>query len=201
MADTLHKRKYSLLRCYKKVLSYSKGNQALHMNISHSIDHLRENGLKNITTTIDRLHRQCDLIRARYPRTLLEHQINKLKKYTKHNASSSPSSTSSSSSSSSSSESDNEQTKKETDEEQDNSNSYEDDDQVYESPTDGHRYKIHRIVGFRLKGHGSHTKRMYLVRWKGYDSDDDTWEPIDRLLEDQCGDLVARFHREHMRVY
>lgn len=57
------------------------------------------------------------------------------------------------------------------------------------------RYKVHSITGFRLKGEG----RQYLVRWKGYDSDDDTWEPAHTLMEDGCGDLIAQFHREHMR--
>ena len=59
-------------------------------------------------------------------------------------------------------------------------------------------YKVKRIVGFRITGDKS---RMYLVRWKGYDSDDDTWEPVHRLLEDQCGDLIARFHKKHMRFH
>jgi hypothetical protein len=58
------------------------------------------------------------------------------------------------------------------------------------------KYTVHRIMGFRLKSDNS---RQYLVRWKGYDSDNDTWEPVDQLMEDHCGDLIARFHREHMR--
>jgi len=58
------------------------------------------------------------------------------------------------------------------------------------------KYTVHRIMGFRLKSDNS---RQYLVRWKGYDSDNDTWEPVGQLMEDHCGDLIARFHREHMR--
>ena len=58
------------------------------------------------------------------------------------------------------------------------------------------KYKVRRIMGFRLNSDNS---RSYLVRWDGYESDDDSWEPIEQLMEDQCGDLIVKFHREHMR--
>jgi hypothetical protein len=51
-------------------------------------------------------------------------------------------------------------------------------------------------MGFKLNKDNS---RSYLVRWDGYESDDDSWEPIEQLMEDQCGDLIIKFHREHMR--
>ena len=57
-------------------------------------------------------------------------------------------------------------------------------------------YEVKRIMGFKFR---SDKSRMYLVRWEGYDSDDDTWEPVHRLLEDNCGDLIAKFHKKHMR--
>ncbi len=54
-------------------------------------------------------------------------------------------------------------------------------------------YKVDRITGIRLS---SDKKRFYLVRWAGFDSDDDTWESMDTLVDDGCGDLIAAFHRD-----
>ena len=60
-----------------------------------------------------------------------------------------------------------------------------DDDEPY--------FKIDRIVGVRFD---SDNELFYLVRWAGFGSDDDTWEPRDKLIEDGCRDRVERFHRE-----
>ena len=60
------------------------------------------------------------------------------------------------------------------------------------------KFQVKRIVGFRVKSDNS---RMYLVRWDGYESDDDSWEPAHQLIEDKCGDLIACFHREHMQFF
>lgn len=57
-------------------------------------------------------------------------------------------------------------------------------------------FELERIIGMRIK-HGS---REYLARWSGYGSDEDTWEPYAKLLDDDCGDLVAKFHKEASRV-
>lgn len=35
----------------------------------------------------------------------------------------------------------------------------------------------------------------YLVRWKGYDSDDDTWEPEHHLVN--CEEYILEFNRQH----
>jgi len=53
-------------------------------------------------------------------------------------------------------------------------------------------FSVSHIVGMRLKD--GDNERHYLVRWSGYDSDDDTWEPMEKLIEDGCGDLIAEFH-------
>lgn len=83
------------------------------------------------------------------------------------------------------------------------SSSESDDNEIEEEEEDNdeenERFKVHQITGFRLKGPSN--SRMYLVRWKGYESEDDTWEPVHRLMEDGCGDLIAQFHREHMRFH
>jgi hypothetical protein len=67
-----------------------------------------------------------------------------------------------------------------------------------DNSSDTTMYQVERIVGFRVKKDNS---RMYLVHWKGYDSDDESWEPAHQLIEDRCGDLITKFHREHMRFY
>lgn len=53
-------------------------------------------------------------------------------------------------------------------------------------------YDLDRIVGMRIR-HGS---REYLARWTGYGSDEDTWEPYAKLVDDDCGELVAKFHKD-----
>ena len=54
-------------------------------------------------------------------------------------------------------------------------------------------YKVDRITGIRIT---SQKQRLYLVRWAGFDSDEDTWESMDTLVDDGCGDLIASFHRQ-----
>lgn len=41
----------------------------------------------------------------------------------------------------------------------------------------------------------SQGKTVYRVRWKGYGSDEDTWEPRDNLLT--CEDMVEEFLEKH----
>lgn len=60
-----------------------------------------------------------------------------------------------------------------------------DDDEPY--------FQIDRIVGMRLD---SDDELLYLVRWAGFSSDEDTWEPRDKLIEDGCRDRIERFHAE-----
>jgi hypothetical protein len=67
-----------------------------------------------------------------------------------------------------------------------------------DSPESEPKFQVERIIGLRIKSDHS---RMYLVHWKGYESDDDSWEPAHQLIEDKCGDMIARFHREHMQCF
>ena len=74
------------------------------------------------------------------------------------------------------------------------------DDEKEDDETDsGTKFKVHGIIGLRLAENNN--GRMYLVRWKGYGSDDDSWEPAHQLIEDGCCDLIAKFHKEHMKFF
>uniref|UniRef100_A0A6I8PHP9 Chromo domain-containing protein n=1 Tax=Ornithorhynchus anatinus TaxID=9258 RepID=A0A6I8PHP9_ORNAN len=53
-------------------------------------------------------------------------------------------------------------------------------------------YEVERIVDRRKNKKG---KIEYLVRWKGYDSEDDTWEPEQHLVN--CEEYIHEFNRHH----
>lgn len=63
---------------------------------------------------------------------------------------------------------------------------------------DDEKFQVHSIIGLRLT---SDNGRMYLVRWKGYGSDDDSWEPAHQLYEDKCGELISKFHKDHVKHF
>jgi hypothetical protein len=68
-----------------------------------------------------------------------------------------------------------------------------------ENDDDDAKFQVRSIIGLRLEDTSG--GRMYLVRWKGYGADDDSWEPAHQLIEDGCGDLIAKFHKEHMKFF
>ncbi|XP_043921103.1 chromodomain Y-like protein [Protopterus annectens] len=53
-------------------------------------------------------------------------------------------------------------------------------------------YEVERIIDKKRNKKG---KIEYLVRWKGYDSDDDTWEPEQHLVN--CEEYINDFNRRH----
>ncbi|XP_033010391.1 chromodomain Y-like protein isoform X1 [Lacerta agilis] len=53
-------------------------------------------------------------------------------------------------------------------------------------------YEVEKIVDKRKNKKG---KTEYLVRWKGYESEDDTWEPEQHLVN--CEEYIHEFNRHH----
>lgn len=56
-----------------------------------------------------------------------------------------------------------------------------------EAPEEG-VFSVEKIVSKKVVG----GKTQYLLKWKGYDSDDNTWEPEENL---DCQDLLEDFNR------
>jgi hypothetical protein len=56
---------------------------------------------------------------------------------------------------------------------------------------DYEEYEVDTILDIRTR----HKKRQYLVRWKGYGPQEDSWEPADDLPN--CQELVQEFEERH----
>ena len=50
-------------------------------------------------------------------------------------------------------------------------------------------FSVEKIVSKRVAG----GKTQYLLKWKGYDSDENTWEPEENL---DCQDLLEEFNKK-----
>ena len=50
-------------------------------------------------------------------------------------------------------------------------------------------FSVEKIVSKRVVG----GKTQYLLKWKGYDSDENTWEPEENL---DCQDLLEEFNKK-----
>lgn len=53
-------------------------------------------------------------------------------------------------------------------------------------------YEVDRIVGDKTEGGEKH----YLVRWKNYGSNDDTWEPVSNL---DCPDIISNYEANKVK--
>ena len=60
-----------------------------------------------------------------------------------------------------------------------------------ELETNDDEYQVENILGHRLVD----GRKQYLVKWKGYDNSDNTWEPVDNLMN--CWTLVKRYHQQN----
>ena len=52
---------------------------------------------------------------------------------------------------------------------------------------------MEKVLNSKLFNH----EVKYLVRWKGYGSDDITWEPWKNMVSDYVKDQVREFHRRY----
>ena len=53
------------------------------------------------------------------------------------------------------------------------------------------QYEIEHLVNHKV----INGKDFYLVRWKGYDQDEDTWEPVSNL-EETAAEMIAKYHKD-----
>jgi len=57
---------------------------------------------------------------------------------------------------------------------------------------DVEEYEVEAIVNHRLYRRQRHLQ--YLIKWRGYPSSDNTWEPVENVHTE---DLVKEYHRRH----
>ena len=57
---------------------------------------------------------------------------------------------------------------------------------------DAEEYEVEAIVNHRH--YGRQRQRQYLIKWKGYPSSDNTWEPEENV---HAEDLVKEYHKRH----
>jgi hypothetical protein len=53
-------------------------------------------------------------------------------------------------------------------------------------------FEVEKVLGHRFFGHGK--KLQYLIKWKGYPSADNTWEPKNQIFAPK---LMERYHLKH----
>ena len=54
-------------------------------------------------------------------------------------------------------------------------------------------FEVESILGKRVRKYGRGARLEYLVHWKGYPTEEDSWEPVDHL--NTCWDLVMEWER------
>jgi hypothetical protein len=57
-------------------------------------------------------------------------------------------------------------------------------------------WEVHRVLDSRLFGRWK--KLQYLVSWKGYGPEENSWEPAENL--ENAPEAVAEFHRSHPKA-
>jgi hypothetical protein len=58
-------------------------------------------------------------------------------------------------------------------------------------------YEVEAILNKRLRKFGRGSRVEYLIHWKGYSSEEDTWEPIGNLTN--CKDILNAYNRSLLR--
>ena len=66
-------------------------------------------------------------------------------------------------------------------------------------------FEVDSILSHRVRKYGRGSRLEYLIHWKGYESHDDTWEPLRNL--ENCQELVNEYdnkfrqdHNPHVNV-
>jgi hypothetical protein len=56
-------------------------------------------------------------------------------------------------------------------------------------------YEVDTIIDSRRQKQGQKTQMEYLVKWKGYDAEHNSWEPKKNLSH--CKELIVDYHRKY----
>jgi hypothetical protein len=56
-------------------------------------------------------------------------------------------------------------------------------------------YKVEKILDMKQKGQGC--KTHYLIKWKGYPTSDNSWEPVENV---QAKDLIKEYKEEQRKA-
>jgi hypothetical protein len=56
-------------------------------------------------------------------------------------------------------------------------------------------YEVEDLLSHELRSQGRTKRLWYLVRWKGYSAEDNTWEPENNLTN--CGEILSAYKAKH----
>jgi len=59
----------------------------------------------------------------------------------------------------------------------------------------GPEYEVEAIIGYRSEDSDGGSCREYLVKWKGYETEESTWEPRDQLTDPLVREKIKKFKK------
>ena len=59
-------------------------------------------------------------------------------------------------------------------------------------------FEVENILDSKRIKRGRNNKLYYLVHWKGYSPEEDSWEPVEGLTNAQ--ELIDKFHKRHLQA-
>ena len=62
-------------------------------------------------------------------------------------------------------------------------------------------FEIEKIMLHDLLTVGRTKQLWYLIRWKGFSDEHDTWEPTSNLTTAGCQKLLTKYKQEHKLIY
>ena len=63
------------------------------------------------------------------------------------------------------------------------------------TPEGEEEWEVENILNAKTKGKGRNKSILYLIKWKGFGPENNTWEPLENLENSQK--LLKKFHNEN----